>query len=371
MTGSSLALALLAFLICRNYGKPVDESKTMFYLIERGNPLKFQEFADSLDDLKYSDISEPNRTVVLLHGLGGNFNSSSNLLIAEALLRREGYTIIIADYEKAAEGPDYISAAKNMERVGKDVGNFLLAAQEDGYIALKSTTLIGFSLGAHVAGIAGYTIKESSGYLDKIIGLDPPSPWFADVGPELKLDKSDAGHVVVIHTASGYLSMVEPFGHVDFYPNGGTEPQPLCEFSKLASIVCSHLAAYRYLAESIMKPGFIATKCPSWKDYETGLCEGNEKTFMGFDTDSNVEGTYYLRTNKEPPFGSPINYDYGEIVDESQPEVFQDAESDPTKYRYYTPTSGAANAQAFLSAYHLAIYHLFINCIFVFITIKL
>lgn len=61
---------------------------------------------------------------------------------------------------------------RNVDNIGKAIGDFLVASQNDGSIALSSTTLIGFSLGAHVAGVAGHRIKENySAYLQRIIGI--------------------------------------------------------------------------------------------------------------------------------------------------------------------------------------------------------
>jgi hypothetical protein len=50
-----------------------------------------------------------------------------------------------------------------------------------------------------------------------------------------RLDAGDAILVDNIHTASGSLGFKEPYGHVDFYPNKGTRPQPGCEGLDVAS----------------------------------------------------------------------------------------------------------------------------------------
>jgi hypothetical protein len=58
--------------------------------------------------------------------------------------------------------------------------------------------------------------------------LDPAKPIFEIRSNEERLDAGDAEFVQVIHTASGFLSFLEPVGHADFYPNGGKVPQPPC-----------------------------------------------------------------------------------------------------------------------------------------------
>lgn len=62
-----------------------------------------------------------------------------------------------------------------------------------------------------------------------IPGLDPAGPFFVR---EIKgrLDPSDAKFVDVIHTAAGTVGYKAPCGTVDFYPNGGSIPQPGCDF---------------------------------------------------------------------------------------------------------------------------------------------
>ncbi|GBM93381.1 hypothetical protein AVEN_144858-1, partial [Araneus ventricosus] len=51
--------------------------------------------------------------------------------------------------------------------------------------------------------------------------LDPATFLFSNASPRTKLDRTDALFVDVIHTDGGGIGMVEPIGHVDFYPNGG------------------------------------------------------------------------------------------------------------------------------------------------------
>jgi phosphatidic acid-selective phospholipase A1 len=45
---------------------------------------------------------------------------------------------------------------------------------------------------------------------------------------EERLDSGDAEFVEVVHTSGGYLGYRDPIGQVDFFPNGGTWPQPGC-----------------------------------------------------------------------------------------------------------------------------------------------
>ena len=80
------------------------------------------------------------------------------------------------------------------------------------------------------------------------LGLDPAGPGFSVDDTSTRLDKSDAVFVDVIHTDVGRalsnLGMVEPIGHVDFYPNGRSYRQPGCkllsEFNCFFQITLDH-----------------------------------------------------------------------------------------------------------------------------------
>lgn len=97
---------------------------------------------------------------------------------------------------------------------------------------LKSSelTVIGFSLGAHVAGVTGKRVR--SGKIGKIIGLDPAMPLFSMDEPEARLDGTDADYVETVFTS--WLGFFIPIGMVNFYPNGG-RTQPMCSSWNIVS----------------------------------------------------------------------------------------------------------------------------------------
>ena len=62
--------------------------------------------------------------------------------------------------------------------------------------------------------------------LNRITGLDPAGPAFELARKEVRIDKSDANFVDIIHTNGGnendgFLGMNNAVGHADFFPNGG------------------------------------------------------------------------------------------------------------------------------------------------------
>jgi hypothetical protein len=60
-------------------------------------------------------------------------------------------------------------------------------------------------------------------------GLDTAYPLFGNAQPAGRLDAGDAILVDTIHTCGGSVGFREPYGHVDFFPNGGDRPQPGCD----------------------------------------------------------------------------------------------------------------------------------------------
>lgn len=77
---------------------------------------------------------------------------------------------------------------------------------------LQDVTIVGHSLGAHIAGRAA-KLFQSIGKVACIIGLDPASIGFDALAPVNRLDKTDADYVQIIHTDSNKFGLAHPIGH--------------------------------------------------------------------------------------------------------------------------------------------------------------
>lgn len=44
---------------------------------------------------------------------------------------------------------------------------------------------------------------------------------YENTDPKYRINKNDATFVDIIHTNGKGLGLIEPLGHIDFYPNGG------------------------------------------------------------------------------------------------------------------------------------------------------
>ncbi|XP_057669345.1 pancreatic lipase-related protein 3-like [Diorhabda carinulata] len=238
---------------------------------------------------------------IVVHGYGGMKvdTAITNVTVAYQTI---GYNIIIVDWEPLSALPCYITAYLNTWHVGQCLSNLAINLTPYG-INPQLTHIVGFSLGAHIAGFAGTNIKNSLGIsFMRITGLDPALPFFATFNNDWKLDPTDASFVDIIHTSAGTFGKLEAIGDADFYVNGGSL-QPFCYTAKYPPI-CSHILSGLYFAESILNPGsiFLGTKCDSLSSYYLGFCESGAVAIMGEYTHFTTKGMYFVKTATNPPF---------------------------------------------------------------------
>ncbi|XP_072550844.1 phospholipase A1 member A-like [Salminus brasiliensis] len=138
--------------------------------------------------------------------------------------------------------------------------------------------LIGFGVGAHIAGVAGSCLNGSVG---RITGLDPFAPVFSEANCSVKLDHADGQYVDVIHTNFNptepvpALGVSRPLGHVDFYIGLGFQlpgcPRGLIKREKY--LLCSHYRAHQIFTSSIRAPcRHFAFPCHSVGDFRHTHC---------------------------------------------------------------------------------------------------
>jgi len=277
-----------------------EKLKTRFLLNTRENSSPASE-----DEVKYLDEFSvvhshfnPSRpTKIIVHGFM-DFGGDKWLVgMSKAFLMKEDVNVIRVDWRIGAMIP-YTQASANTRLIGAEIA--LLIQRICSWTGAKAEDfhILGHSLGSHVAGYAGERIEN----LGRITGLDPAEPYFQGYGPAVRLDPTDASFVDVIHSdaASFYdpggaivnpdkgLGMLEPVGHVDFYPNAGKE-QPGCSKSLIDKILgggivtgdgsifdvvaCSHMRAIYLYTESINSDcPFQAYSCSSYSAFLAGLC---------------------------------------------------------------------------------------------------
>ena len=269
---------------------------------------------NNMSTITNSNFRPGRDTKIIIHGFSSRCTEWWVVDMRLAFLRLEDVNVICVDWRAGAVDPYYVQASANTRLVGKMVA-LLLRNIGDAFGAIgERTHIVGFSLGAHVAGFVGKDVANVS----RITGLDPAGPLFEGENPEDRLDKTDAALVDVIHsngdtTVVGGFGCWEPIGHVDFYPNGGTA-QPGCKNYIIGGLydyldheeghLCNHQRAYHLFTQSLSPScRFTAFPCQSYQDFESGDCFGcqpGECGRLGYHIRG--RGKLYLRTLPDEPF---------------------------------------------------------------------
>ncbi|KAH9523776.1 Pancreatic lipase- protein 2 [Bulinus truncatus] len=306
---------------------------TQFLLYTRQNPT----VGDTLDygnrtSITSSRIASNQPIKILVHGFLQYGSMEFLVNMTRALLQNSPMNVIVVDWGSGAGFP-YSRAVANARLVAAQTARLLRVIFQVTGSSPDSVHLIGHSLGAHVAGYVGTIIQDIS----RITGLDPAQPNFSGLQPVVRLDPSDASFVDVIHTdavpydtVKGY-GIIEPVGHIDFYPNGGRDQPGCLEESSVFGFVrdvvsngitnaevhlsCSHERSAELFTASIPREGqpvvcqFTSYPCSSDESFWRGECHhcGNRPCpTMGYQADLyfRSRGTFYLNTTVSHPFCS-------------------------------------------------------------------
>lgn len=170
----------------------------------------------------------------------------------------------------------------------------------------KKLEVIGLSLGAQTMSFIAKNYRLLTGMnISRLTGLDPAGPCFRNLGPEDRLDESDADFVDVVHTNIDGWGMAAPVGHVNFYVNGG-EYQPGDVLWIPCNVLCSHVRSYTIWLAALQNPdAFIAMRCESVSQARTRGCFDNKPivtNLLGLKTDRNKKGIFYLGTYNNFPY---------------------------------------------------------------------
>lgn len=243
--------------------------------------------------------------------MGGSHAGIYNILIPEYLQSSAGnYNIFTVDWGRGAFA-DYITASYRVKPVGKVLAKFIDFLHREAGTHFKDIQLIGFSMGAHIAGIAGKFVQ--TGRIPVIYALDPAMQLFRYEKAEERVAITDADYLEVIHTSAGTYGYDRPLGHVDFYVNFGSN-QPGCFFHE-----CSHFRSFQIFGESLRKDYNFELRGEGcdialWQDLTRNrrCLRMTAKTLkLGGGALRNAtefrwrRGLYYLTTNAVPPYGKP------------------------------------------------------------------
>ncbi|KAK4878334.1 hypothetical protein RN001_010840 [Aquatica leii] len=241
-----------------------------------------------LSDANLNKIIASQRIVFIIHGW---LQASSQGWIVEMkneYLKIENLNVIVVDWSTYAFCSDYWPSAEVVPEIGVITGDFIWKLVSKNHAKLNTIQINGFSLGAHVAGIAGQQVQLKSGgvKIERINGLDATSLGFDGAAFNRRLDASDAKFVQAFHTSD--FGMQVRYGTIDVYfnvkDNTCGRVQPGCPFSPgvplpanpiLPIVFCNHIRAVVYFIYSIKKPldTLLAIRC-SCINFRAKMCVG-------------------------------------------------------------------------------------------------
>nr|XP_021184962.2 phospholipase A1 [Helicoverpa armigera] len=229
--------------------------------------------------------------VLYVPGWWNTPSDPSSRAILEALLTRHAAVHMLDTRLSFCRG--YVASVSNVMPLSHLLYSFIKGLHKSGY-PVSSIHIIGFSLGAHVAGLTGKLVrKKLNATLGRITALDPARPCFART--EFRLDKRDAQFVQVVHSSSGVLGLEEPVGHADVYVNGVSSKQPECR-DRSISLECDHAQAWKLYSASVTdEASLTGRRCASWDELMQGRCSG-EEAVLGYSCSDTQHGMFLYKS---------------------------------------------------------------------------
>ncbi|XP_030593596.1 endothelial lipase [Archocentrus centrarchus] len=272
------------------------------------------------DCLEECGFNTTAKTIFIIHGwtMSGMFESWMQKLVNAVMQRESDANVVVVDWISRAQQL-YPDAVNHTHGVGLDIAAMLNWLQDEHQLPLENVHLIGYSLGAHVAGYAGTYVRGTVG---RITGLDPAGPMFEGVEKEKRLSPDDADFVDVLHTytreALGVsIGIQQPIGDIDIYPNGG-DVQPGCGLSDVLAMTgnfmevmkCEHERAVHLFVDSLMNKKHMsyAFQCTDPSRFKKGIClscRKNRCNKIGYNATKmrkRRNTKMYLKTRADTPF---------------------------------------------------------------------
>jgi pancreatic triacylglycerol lipase len=152
---------------------------------------------------------------IIIHGYLQSGSSNMNRLLKNAYITRGEYNVIVVDWSSVSPLSTwyYSGAIERVLPTGIAVSRMIQWLKID----LTRLHIVGFDLGAHIAGVAG---KNLNGLVVRIVGLDPNRSGFSSTYLANKLTQTDAVLVEIYHS-SDQTGFYAPYGDLDFYINNG------------------------------------------------------------------------------------------------------------------------------------------------------
>ncbi|XP_068174513.1 lipoprotein lipase [Antennarius striatus] len=280
---------------------------------------------DTIDECKFNLETQ---VFIVIHGwtVTGMYESWVPKMVSALYEREPSANVIVVDWLTRAS-QHYPTSAAYTKLVGRDVAKFVTWIHNELNLPWDRIHLLGYSLGAHAAGIAGDLTDHK---ISRITGLDPAGPTFEHADDQNTLSPDDAQFVDVLHTNTRgspdrSIGIQRPVGHIDIYPNGGAF-QPGCDIQNTLLgialegikglqnmdqlVKCSHERSIHLFIDSLLntQQQSLAYRCNSKEAFNMGLClscRKNRCNKLGYNINK-VRRTrstmMYLKTREMMPY---------------------------------------------------------------------
>jgi len=298
----------------------VEEDASISAISKNVNDLRYL-LLDSLESVTTIDFNNQNSLenarinsdlplVITIDGFLSNSTSPMTSLLRRSFVEAGGENTIIFDWSKLSGSEQdvsnslrmaaaYLTVLENVGPAGHRLAQFLELIEETKGIPLSRVTIVGGSLGAHIAGACGSYLRNKYGEakLGRIVGLDPAGPFFSmQVDKDKRLHKGDAHFVEIYHSNRGTLGDSEhDTGDINVYLNGGNNQPGCAEADSANSGVCSHSYSFRVFNQAFNED---IEACPCVGDSEcicnTCSYECANPIRLGPVPPTNARGRYHL-----------------------------------------------------------------------------
>lgn len=300
---SAFLVVLFVLTASANQDLVLDDSSQTFQtsnirasLYTRSNPteaveLQFEDGGESMDN---SELNSEHPTKIIITSNDGKEEHE----LRDAYLSRGDFNIIEVKWEASAA-----KSSDTIDEVARTIHRLLKSLKKIKGISSEIVSLIGYGVGAIVAGEVGRLSHGTSGSnLGSIVGLDPHL-HSNNTEDNMSLSEDDALYVLIIKTSG--LKSNEYTGHAEIYLNNA-DVQPGCEMDNDPD--CSRRRSISFFAHSIAsKLDFIGKGCKIRNLIADKVCVWNGECakVRGEPLDTNILGAFYVETGSAPPFFMP------------------------------------------------------------------